>query len=169
VLIETERAVKLYLAGPLGFSEAGREFQDRVLIPQLTDGGFEVLDPWKLTDSAQIAEIMAMPYGIAKRQAWRNLNVKIGNNNRHAIDDCDFVVAVLDGVDVDSGTAAEIGYAYAKGKLIFGYRGDFRLSADNEGAVINLQVEFFVLDSGGEIYHDLTSLLDAVRNKYPKM
>ena len=42
-------------------------------------------------------------------------------------------MAVLDGTDVDSGTAAEIGYAFARGKLIVGYRGDFRLSADNEG------------------------------------
>lgn len=161
--------MKLYLAGPLGFSEAGREFQYRVLIPQLVDRGFDVLDPWKLTDSAQIAEIAAMPYGIAKRDAWRKLNIKIGNNNRRALDDCDFVVAVLDGVDVDSGTAAEIGYAYAKGKLIFGYRGDFRLSADNEGADINLQVEFFILDSGGEIYNSLTSLLHAIPITCKKM
>lgn len=38
-----------------------------------------------------------------------------------AIDSCDIMVAVLDGADVDSGTAAEMGYAYAKGKPIFAY------------------------------------------------
>ena len=70
----------------------------------------------------------------------------------------DGVVAVLDGADVDSGTAAEIGYAFARGKLIVGYRGDFRLSADNEGGIVNLQVEYFIRQSGGTIvnrYEDL--------------
>ncbi len=60
-------------------------------------------------------------------------------------------MAVLDGADVDSGTAAEIGYAFARGKRIVGYRGDFRLSADNEGSIVNLQVEYFIRASGGAI------------------
>ena len=85
-----------------------------------------------------------MPYGPAKREAWRTLNLEMGATNRAAIDAADAVVAVLDGVDVDSGTAAEIGYAFARGKLIVGYRGDFRLSADNEGSIVNLQVEYFI-------------------------
>lgn len=156
--------MKLYLAGPLGFSEIGREFQCRVLVPGLEKIGFEVLDPWKLTDPEQISEIAAMKYGPDKREAWRKLNFTIGNNNRRALDNCDIVVAILDGVDVDSGTAAEIGYAFAKGKSIFGYRGDFRLSADNEGAEINLQVEFFILDSGGKIFHDIESLLATIQS-----
>jgi nucleoside 2-deoxyribosyltransferase len=66
--------------------------------------------------------------------------------------------AVLDGVDVDSGTAAEIGYAYARGKPILGYRGDFRLSADNEGSTVNLQVEYFIRQSGGDIIAALADL-----------
>ncbi len=157
-----EDVLKLYLAGPLGFSEIGREFKDRILIPELTKKGFEVLDPWKLTDQEQISQVEALPYSQAKRDAWRTLNSTIGATNRDAIDHCDIVVGVLDGVDVDSGTAAEIGYAYAKGKPILGYRGDFRLSADNEGAEINLQVEFFIIDSGGEIHRSFNALLDAV-------
>jgi nucleoside 2-deoxyribosyltransferase len=60
---------------------------------------------------------------------------------------------------VDSGTASEIGYACAKGKPILGYRGDFRLSADNEGSMVNLQVEHFIRQSGGDI---VTSLADAL-------
>ena len=74
---------------------------------------------------------------------------------------------MLDGVDVDSGTAAEIGYAFARGKLIVGYRGDFRLSADNEGSVVNLQVEYFIRESGGTIvgrYEDLESHLRLLRS-----
>jgi nucleoside 2-deoxyribosyltransferase len=82
----------------------------------------------------------------------------MGATNRRAIDAAQGVVAVLDGTDVDSGTAAEIGYAFARGKLIVGYRGDFRLSADNEGGLVNLQVEYFIRESGGTIvegYEDL--------------
>jgi nucleoside 2-deoxyribosyltransferase len=77
-----------------------------------------------------------MRYGPKKRDAWRALNPKIAENNRRAIDRSEGLVAVLDGIDVDSGTAAEIGYAFAKGKRIVGYRGDFRLSADNEGSMV---------------------------------
>jgi nucleoside 2-deoxyribosyltransferase len=69
---------------------------------------------------------------------------------------------VLDGTDVDSGTAAEIGYAFAKGKPILGYRGDFRLAADNEGGVVNLQVEYFIRASGGDIITKLDGLAGAL-------
>jgi len=37
-----------------------------------------------------------------------------------------------------------IGFAFAKGKPIIGYRGDLRLSGDNDGAIVNLQVEYFI-------------------------
>jgi nucleoside 2-deoxyribosyltransferase len=151
--------MKIYLAEPLGFSEAGRFYQDTVLLPALGRTGHEILNPWKLTDQHKIDAILAMPYGPARREAWRHLNVEIGANNRMAIERSDAVFAILDGVDVDSGTAAEIGYAFAKGKPILGYRGDFRLSADNEGSAVNLQVEYFIRQSGGDI---VTSLADAL-------
>jgi nucleoside 2-deoxyribosyltransferase len=43
-----------------------------------------------------------------------------------AIDESDALVAVLDGADADSGTAFEIGYAFARGKPVIGVRTDFR-------------------------------------------
>jgi nucleoside 2-deoxyribosyltransferase len=150
--------MNIYTAGPLGFSEAGRAFHEGTVIPALVGLGHKILDPWKLTDQRKIDLIQKMPYGAAKRDAWRRLNVEIGQNNRVAIDRCDVVFAVLDGVDVDSGTAAEIGYAFARGKAILGYRGDFRLSADNDGSVINLQVEYFIRQSGGDIITNFTDL-----------
>ena len=88
--------------------------------------------------------------------------MEMGATNRAAIDRARAVVAVLDGTDVDSGTAAEIGYAFGRGKLVLGYRGDFRLSADNEGSTVNLQVEYFIRQSGGVIverYEDLRARL----------
>jgi nucleoside 2-deoxyribosyltransferase len=143
--------IRIYMASPLGFSEAGRHFYQDVLLPFVRRLGFEVLDPWALTDASQLEAVQRMPYGPERREAWRRLNREIGARNRAALDTAHGVVAVLDGVDVDSGTAAEIGYAFARGKRIIGYRGDFRLSADNEGSLVNLQVEFFIRQSGGTI------------------
>jgi nucleoside 2-deoxyribosyltransferase len=158
--------VRIYLASPLGFSEAGRHFHTTILVPFVQGLGYEVLDPWTLTDSRKIQAVQGMPYGPAKREAWRKLNLEMGETNRGAIDAARGVLAVLDGTDVDSGTAAEIGYAFARGKLIVGYRGDFRLSADNEGSIVNLQVEYFIRESGGTIverYEDLASSLRPLR------
>jgi nucleoside 2-deoxyribosyltransferase len=155
-------AMKVYLAGPLGFSEAGRYFYERKFIPAVKAQGFAVLDPWALTPQSEVDAVANMPDGPARREAWRKLNVKIAARNAAALDECDAVVAILDGVDVDSGTAAEIGYAFAKGKPILGYRGDFRLSADNEGATVNLQVEYFIRQSGGDIVSSLEKLPDGL-------
>src|SRR5262245_9160027 len=157
--------IRVYLASPLGFSEAGRHFYTTILVPHLRALGYEVLDPWTLTDARRIQAAQSMAYGPAKREAWRTLNLEMGATNRAAIDAAQAVVAVLDGTDVDSGTAAEIGYAFARGKLVVGYRGDFRLSADNEGSTVNLQVEYFIRASGGTIverYEDLGRSLSAL-------
>ena len=153
---------RIYLAGPLGFSEAGRHFHTSVLVPFITGLGYEVLDPWALADPDTIEAARAMPHGRERREAWERLNREIAAKNCAAIDRAQGVVAVLDGPDVDSGTAAEIGYAFARGKLIVGYRGDSRQSADNEGSLVNLQVEFFIRESGGTIvsrYEDLAAPL----------
>src|SRR5215813_2120031 len=102
-------AMKIYLAGPFGFSEAGRAFHDGTIVCEIARLGHVPLDPWAmhLTEPALDAEIKAtaaMPYGAAKRDAWRKLNLRIGAKNRALIDACETVLAVLDGVDVDSGT-----------------------------------------------------------------
>jgi nucleoside 2-deoxyribosyltransferase len=154
--------MKIYMASPLGFSEVGRAFYNGTLIPEVKRLGFEVIDPWVLTDQAKIDAVLKLPYGQDRRDAWRRLNPEIGGNNRAGIDRADMVLAVLDGVDVDSGTAAEIGYAFAKGKPILGYRGDFRLSADNDGSIVNLQVEYFIRQSGGDIITALANLAPAL-------
>jgi len=120
-----------------------------------------VLDPWK--DQGSAVRILSLPYGPKRRDAWRKLNVEIGRKNQILIDRCEAVFAVLDGTDVDSGTAAEIGYAFAKGKPILGYRGDFRLSADNEGGTVNLQVEYFIRASGGDIITKIADLKAALK------
>jgi nucleoside 2-deoxyribosyltransferase len=150
--------IKIYVASPLGFSEAGREFMYKRIIPAIEDLGYYVLDPWKLTSDDIIQPVLALPYGIEKRARWQELNKIIGRNNADAIKKASGLVAVLDGTDVDSGTSSEIGYAAALGKPVLGYRGDFRLSADNEGSIVNLQVEYFINLHGGKIITQIDDL-----------
>jgi nucleoside 2-deoxyribosyltransferase len=174
-VVDTKRAMKIYLAGPLGFSEAGRSFYQREVVAKVGRLGHVALDPWSDVDilgidpnlGVEIKATQELPYGPGKRDAWQALNVRIGAKNRALIDACDLVFAVLDGADVDSGTAAEVGYAFAKGKPILGYRGDFRVSADNEGAAINLQVEYFIRASGGTIMTRLDELEHALAKITP--
>jgi nucleoside 2-deoxyribosyltransferase len=152
--------VRVYVASPLGFAESGREFYYRRLLPALRRAGVEVVDPWKLAPADALERARKRPYGRARRDALSELNAEVARANQRAIDRADAVVAVLDGADVDSGTAAEIGYAFARGKRVIGYRSDVRLAGDNEGATVNLQVEYFVRASGGAF---VTRLADVGR------
>lgn len=154
--------MRIYMAGPLGFSEAGVRFH-RELLKLVERLGHEPLDPWTLTAPAKLEAIRAMPWGRRRRDAWTRLDMEVGATNRKAIDRADAVLAVLDGADVDSGTAAEIGYAFALGKSIVGYRGDWRICSDNEGTTINLQVEYFIRESGGTIVSRAEDIAGAIR------
>jgi nucleoside 2-deoxyribosyltransferase len=87
-------------------------------------------------------------------------------NDEKAIEAADGLVAVLDGTDVDSGTASEIGYGSALGKQIIGYRSDSRLSADNESLVVNLQVEYFIRRNGGTIVRKLDELERELKQRF---
>ena len=157
-----------YIASPLGFSEVGRFYYYTELVHPIKGIGFEIIDPRVLTSPKLVEAATRLPYGRKKKKAWTRLNPIIGKNNATAIESADLVVAVLDGVDVDSGTASEIGYAAALGKTIFGYRGDFRSSSDNDGSIVNLQVEYFIRQSGGNIVMsrgELTNALIAYREQ----
>lgn len=149
------RKKRVYVASPFGFSESGRVFLENAVHPFLEKAGLEVVSPWVLTDEALITEVASLPFSKEKKEQWSELNKIIAKNNRIGIESSDYIFALLDGVDVDSGTASEIGFGYAKGKTIIGYRSDFRYSGDNEGAVVNLQVEYFIRDSGGDIFTTL--------------
>jgi len=154
----------IYLASPLGFSEAGRTFKATVLRPLLERSGYIVVDPWELTPAKDIQAVEALADGAERKIAWQKLDRWIGDKNAAALAGSDIVVAVLDGADVDSGTASEIGFAASMHKPIVGYRGDFRLAADNEGASVNLQVESFIKRSGGEIVRSVSELPLALKN-----
>ena len=159
---------KVYVASPLGFAESTRQFYNEILLPAISAVGFEILDPWVLTADKVIKTATSLPYGQKRKDKWQEVNKVIGKNNADAIEKCDLIVAVLDGVDVDSGTASEIGYGSALGKPIIGYRGDFRLSADNEGSLVNLQVEYFIKKNNGATVTSLKELKSALIYFYGK-
>lgn len=149
--------MKIYLASPLGFAESTRAYME-VLRDRLSLH-VEVVNPW---DEKGFEDDLRRAPLIANREErlalWRHLNEAIGRTNADSIRACDGVVAVLDGVDVDSGTAAEIGFAYALGKWIAGLRTDFRQTGENEAAVVNLQVRHFIDASGGTLVRTIDDL-----------
>lgn len=65
----------------------------------------------------------------------------IFRNDKGAIDECNVIVANLNGIITDDGTAWELGYAFALGKFSVGLFTDWRarFSAPNE--VVNLMMQ----------------------------
>ncbi len=112
----------VYLAAPL-FAEAELDF-NRKLRDRIKSSGFNVFLPQE--DSNNIRD-------------KKNRQRIIFDKNLKAIDNSDLLVAVVDGTDVDSGTAWESGYAYARGTPVFGLRTEFR-TLGIEGTV-NLMIE----------------------------
>lgn len=156
---------KLYIASPLGFSEAGRIAYPKVL-KIVKSEGYAVLDPWVLTPKKWIDAVASMHEGPKKKKEWERLDEIIGRNNTRAIQQSDGIVAVLDGVDVDSGVASEIGYGAGLGKRVLGYRGDFRLTGENEGCAVNLQVEYFIGLHNGIVVRKLDDLKKNLRKVF---
>jgi nucleoside 2-deoxyribosyltransferase len=109
------------------------------------------LSPWdKLT--GEFAAALALPPGAERVETLAELDVRAGAANAQMIDESAGILAQLDGVDVDSGTASEIGYGSARGLFIAGVRTDFRPAGDNEGTKVNLQVEYFITRTGGHVH-----------------
>lgn len=156
----------LYLAGPLGFSEPGRRYHHEVLLPAVTAAGYLSLDPW--ADDQGMAGVLALPTSDPRRfDRLAAVNEAIGRRNAEMIRDADVILAILDGPDVDSGTAAEIGYAAALEKPVIGLRTDTRRSGDNDATVVNLQIEWFIRRSGGSITDDLPAAIQRLSEVCP--
>lgn len=151
---------RVYVAGPLGFCEPGRHFSAEVLLPALVAEGLEVLDPW--AGGEALVAALAIDAVDDRRAALHEANRSVAAANVAMIEACDVVLAVLDGVDVDSGTAAEIGFAAARGKPVIGWRSDLRLTGDNEATLVNLQVEHFVVVNGGSLHTSLAAAVAAL-------
>jgi nucleoside 2-deoxyribosyltransferase/predicted secreted protein len=114
---------RIYLAAPL-FSEAERIFNASVA-RLLKTNLFEVYLPQEAGDDSEV------------RDSGEQERLFI--MNKTALENSDFVVAVIDGADADSGTAWEMGYAFARGKPVFALRTDFRRIGNSEH--VNLMLE----------------------------
>jgi nucleoside 2-deoxyribosyltransferase len=151
----------VYVASPLGFALPSRIFYARTLLPALRGNGLQISDPWHVSD---IDRALMNPSGTLSQrtEALTDFNRRVGRRNERMIRACNGVFAVLDGSDVDSGTASEIGFAAALGKPIVGWRSDMRLTGDNEASIVNLQVAYFVLRTGGVVTRDLDAAITAL-------
>lgn len=148
---------RIYLASPLGFAESTRGFMIQTIERLARTAG--VVNPW---DSGQFDADLAAARAsndLAERKTmFHKINLAIGAKNEELIRACEGLVAILDGVDVDSGTAGEIGFAYGLGKTVFGLRTDWRVTGDNEAAGVNLQLRYFIEASGGAYFTSIDDL-----------
>jgi nucleoside 2-deoxyribosyltransferase len=156
----TDRSV--YVASPLGFSEPGRRYSADVLVPKLEAAGFVVVDPW-VDEVGEVARTMQLSKTDPGRlDALFAMNRMLGARNASLIKNSALLLAVLDGCDVDSGTSAEIGFASGLGHPIIGLRTDVRRTGDNDAAVVNLQVLYFIEQTGGGVFNNLDSAIAAL-------
>lgn len=136
---------KFYLASPCGFAE-------------LTKPGYEAFK----ARLREVVEIHCPWEPLPTDLAAAELMVEVvGFGNAAAIRECDGLIAIVDGSDVDSGTAAEIGFAYGIGKPMIGFRADLRSAGDIPGAMINCQVQYFL----NEIHTSVEALLDWLKGE----
>jgi nucleoside 2-deoxyribosyltransferase len=117
----------IYQAGPL-FSEAEQSFH-RMISARLREAGHEVIWPWELFDERQMDK--AGPHAPAL----------LFKSCRDALEGCDCVVALLDGSQVDDGTAWEMGYAYARGIAVYGLRTDRRRAGETPYNYVNSMIQ----------------------------
>ena len=112
--------MKVFIAAPL-FSQAEREFNLK-LDRHLQKHGFKTFLPQR--DAGSLQELMRKE----GKRAYRT----IYERDLEGLERSDVVVAVLDGPDIDSGTAYEVGYARAMGKPVIGFKTDLRIFAKGE-------------------------------------
>jgi nucleoside 2-deoxyribosyltransferase len=154
--------MKIYLANGL-FSEAELDYNEK-LYSELIALGHEVYAPQKNTainDKTKSADSVAIYEGDTDRLEW-----------------ADTIVAVLDGVVIDAGVAAEIGYMAAKGKRILGLVTDSRESsktiipakvellsspAENQFPYLNLYV-IGAIKKHGYVFTSRQQLMDYLKN-----
>lgn len=101
---------RVYVAAPL-FSAAERTY-NAYIAGLLRENFFSVHLPQDAGDDSAGRE--------------KEVQARLFATNRAALDAADTVVAIIDGADADSGTAWEMGYAFAEKKRVVSLRTDFR-------------------------------------------
>ncbi|MHC1713715.1 MAG: nucleoside 2-deoxyribosyltransferase [Solidesulfovibrio sp.] len=137
--------MRVYLAGPL-FTMAERRFMAHLRDLAGDLSGVVALWPG---DFFANDDLLAMGPN-AKEHIFRGCAA--------GLEGCDLVAAVLDGTQVDDGTAWEIGYAFARGIPVWGLRTDFRGGGDTPHSLVNCMIEC----SCDKIFRDVEGLLAAM-------
>jgi nucleoside 2-deoxyribosyltransferase len=109
----------IYLATSL-FDAGSREHAER-LARAISTLGHRVYYPWR--DAGD------QFYSRLHGEGTNEWCAAVFSENIAALRRCSFVVAILDGADVDSGVAWEVGFVHALGKRVIGLRSDFRVHA----------------------------------------
>jgi nucleoside 2-deoxyribosyltransferase/predicted secreted protein len=141
--IATFAKYRIYLAAPL-FSHAERVYND-TLANLLREHLFEVYLPQQTGDDTDTR--------IKEEQS------RIFSKNKYELNNADIVVAVIDGADADSGTAWEMGYAYAHNKPVIAIRTDFRRVGMHERVNLMLEESSKVVSSTLELLESVKSPL----------
>ena len=100
---------KIYIAGPL-FNTHEKGYLEKIAI-ELESNEFECFLPHRDQKDVTEEELKQLNLSNATKE-------KIFNNDLNALKASDLTVALLTGQDIDSGTAAEIGFSYANKKPI---------------------------------------------------
>lgn len=100
---------KIYIAGPL-FNTHEKGYLEKIAI-ELESNEFECFLPHRDQKDVTEEELKQLHMSNATKE-------KIFNNDLNALKTSDLTVALLTGQDIDSGTAAEIGFSYANKKPI---------------------------------------------------
>ena len=100
---------KIYIAGPL-FNTHEKGYLEKIAI-ELESNEFECFLPHRDQKDVTKEELKQLNMSNATKE-------KIFNNDLNALKTSDLTVALLTGQDIDSGTAAEIGFSYANKKPI---------------------------------------------------
>ncbi|MFO7966702.1 MAG: nucleoside 2-deoxyribosyltransferase [Archaeoglobaceae archaeon] len=138
--------MKVYLAGPL-FNQSERALNHQIA-QSLRDNGYDVWLPQENFPAAVGSE--------EEKERVFEADLK-------ALRDCEVVVAVLDGECVDSGTAFEVGYAFALEIPLVGIKTDIRVFSKCEE--VNLMIEQAVkLIKSSHIQELLDDLLKTLGN-----
>ena len=132
-----------YIAGPL-FDDHEREYL--VKIAEIVESfGFSTFLPHR-------------DAGLVTGDFTHEKKVKVFDVDMEYLKPADLVVALLTGRDVDSGTAAEIGYAYKASKKLIG------VNANNIKPINNFVWGIF--NYGNDIVEDLDQLKKVLSEKY---
>jgi nucleoside 2-deoxyribosyltransferase/predicted secreted protein len=132
---------QVYLAAPL-FSEAERIFNASVA-RLLRTHLFEVHLPQEAGDDSDMRDVREQK--------------RLFLYNKTALEESDFIVAIIDGADADSGTAWEMGYAFAREKPVIALRTDFRRVGHHEQVNLMLEQSAKVVGSMDEVLAALQS------------